>query len=105
MRAKTTAAIPTDAWSHVVAVADRQAKEVRWYLNGKLDSRHPIPETMTDGLNADGRDIAIPSTHKPFRGLVGDVRIYGKGLSTEQVKALFDEEAPRRASTAFKLRE
>ena len=76
VRATTAAPLATDAWSHLVAVVDRQAAEVRWYLNGKLDSRHPIPETMTDGLHAAGRDIAIPSTHKPFRGLIGDFRIY-----------------------------
>ena len=105
VRAKTTAAIAIDAWSHLVAVVDRQAEEVRWYLNGKLDSHHPIPKTMTKGLNAAGRDIAIPSSHKPFRGLIGDFRIYRKAVSAERVRELFQEEAPRRTSTAFRIRD
>ena len=105
VRAKTSVPIATDAWTHLVAVADRQAREVRWYLNGALDSRHPIPETMTDGLNADGRDIGIPSSYKPFKGLIGDFRLYGKALSAERVQELFREEAPRRTSTTFRIRD
>ena len=105
VRPTSVAAIPTDAWSHLVAVVDRQAQEVRWYLNGALDSRHAIPATMTKGLNAAGRDIAIPSTHKPFCGLIGDFCVYGKAVSAERVRELYQEEAPRRASTAFEIRE
>ena len=105
VRAKTAASIATDAWSHLVAVVDRQAGEVRWYLNGALDNCHPIPKTMTQGLRADGRDIAIPSAHKPFRGLIGDFRIYGQAVSAERVHELFQEEATRRTSTAFRARD
>ncbi len=104
-RAKTTRAIATDAWSHLVAAADRKAGEVRWYLNGALDSRHPIPKAMTKGLRADGRDIAIPSSHKPFRGLIGDIRIYGKAVTAKRVRELFQEQAKRRTSTTFQIRE
>jgi outer membrane protein assembly factor BamB len=99
VRPTTAASLATDAWNHLVAVVDRQAKEVRWYLNGKLDGRHPIPDTMTAGLHAAGRDIAIPSSHKPFRGLIGDFRIYRQAVSAERVQELFEEEAPRRTST------
>jgi len=105
VRPRTTAPIPTDAWSHLVAVADRQAGEVRWYLNGALDSRHPIPKTMTQGIHADGRDLAIPSAHRPFRGLIGDFRIYGQAVSGERVRGLYQEEAQRRSSTAFRVRD
>ena len=101
VRATTTAPIATDAWSHLVAVVDRQAGEVRWYLNGTLDGRHPIPQTMTGGLHAAGRDINIPSTHKPFRGLIGDFRIYRQAVTAERVRELFQEEAPQRTGTDF----
>ncbi|MFV2065883.1 MAG: PQQ-binding-like beta-propeller repeat protein [Pirellulales bacterium] len=99
VRATTAASLATDAWSHLVAVVDRQAGEVRWYLNGTLDGRHPIPETMTQGLRAAGRDITIPSTHKPFRGLIGDFRIYRQAVRAERVRDLFQEDASRRTST------
>ena len=104
-RATTTTSLATDAWSHLVAVVDRQAKEVRWYLNGTLDGRHAIPETMTDGLHAAGRDIAIPSTHKPLHGLIGDFRIYRQAVAAERVRELFQEQAPRRTGTDLHTRD
>jgi outer membrane protein assembly factor BamB len=91
VRATTDAPLATDAWGHLVAVVDRQAREVHWYLNGKLDSRHPIPTTMTEGLHAAGSDIAIPSNHKPFRGRVGDFRIYRQAVSAERARELFED--------------
>ncbi|MBN2450172.1 MAG: PQQ-binding-like beta-propeller repeat protein [Lentisphaeria bacterium] len=103
VRAKTTVPLATDAWIHLVAEVDRLAREVRWYLNGALDSRHPIPETMTDGLHAAGADIAIPSSHKPFRGLVGDIRIYGRALGPERARELYGEGAAHYRNTAFRV--
>lgn len=102
VRPTTATALATDAWSHLVAVVDRQAREVRMYLNGKLDGRHAIPETMTAGLHAKGRDIALPSSHKPFQGLIGDFRIYRQSISAERVQELFQEEAPRRTNVEFR---
>jgi len=104
-RAKTKAPIATDAWTHLVFTVDRKAKLVSWYLNGRLDNTYPIPETMTKGLNADGADLAIPSSHKPFRGLIGDLRIYRKTLDGRKVQALHQEAAARYASTEFKIKE
>jgi hypothetical protein len=91
VRAATTAPLATDAWSHLVAVVDRHAGEVRWYVNGKPDSRHRIPETMTSGIHGAGRDINIPSSHKPFRGLIGDLRIYRQAITADRAQELFQE--------------
>jgi len=101
VRATTGESLATDAWNHLVAVVDRQAGEVRWYVDGKPDGRCAIPETMADGLHAAGRDITIPSAHKPFRGLIGDLRIYRQALSAERVQELFRDESPRHAGTEF----
>jgi len=92
-RAATTAALATDAWIHLAACVDRQAREVRWYVNGEIDSRHPIPETMTQGLDAAGSEIIIASKHKPFRGLVSDLRIYREALSAQRAHMLYEQEA------------
>ncbi|NOY82551.1 MAG: PQQ-binding-like beta-propeller repeat protein [Kiritimatiellaeota bacterium] len=104
-RARTESAIPTDAWNHLVAVVDRQAREVRWILNGRLETRTPIPKTMTRGLDVAGVDISIPSKYRPFRGLLGDFRIYGTALGVERVRQLFEEGAKRYSTTAFRIRE
>ena len=105
VRATTATPLATDAWSHLVAVVDRQGKEVRWYLNGKPSGRQSIPETMTKGLSAEGRDITIPSAHKPFRGLIGDFRIYRQAVTAERVQELFQEQSTQRASTDFRTRD
>ncbi|MBT7162857.1 MAG: PQQ-binding-like beta-propeller repeat protein, partial [Victivallales bacterium] len=104
-RAKTKAPLATDAWTHLVFTVDRKAKLVNWYLNGKLDNTCPIPATMTKGLHADGADLAIPSSHKPFRGLIGDLRIYRKALDGKKVQVLHQEAATRYTSIEFKIKE
>ncbi|NLX95416.1 MAG: LamG domain-containing protein [Rhodopirellula sp.] len=81
VRATTDASLATGVWNHLVAVVDRQAGEVRWFLNGKPDSRQAIPKSMTEGLHGGEREIAIPCSHKPFRGLIGDFRIYRRAFS------------------------
>jgi hypothetical protein len=105
VRPKTKGTIATDAWSHLVAVIDRQGQQVRWYLNGKLDSETPIPKTMTKGLDSVGADLSIPSSHKPFSGLIGDFRIYRKAIPAERVQQLFANGASRYKSTKFRAKE
>jgi len=105
VRATTADPLATDAWSHLVAVVDRGAGEVRWYLNGEPGGRQPIPETMTEGLHAAGRDISIPSAHKPLKGLIGDLRIYRQAVTAQRVRELFREEAPHRTSTAVRTQD
>jgi hypothetical protein len=91
VRAATTDPLSKDAWTHLVAVVDREAAEVQWYVDGKPNGRQAIPATMTAGIHAAGRDISIPSSHKPFGGLMGDLRIYRAALSAERVRQLFEE--------------
>jgi outer membrane protein assembly factor BamB len=105
VRAATVASLDTDAWCHLVAVVDRQAHEVRWFLNGKLDSRHAIPATMIKGVHAAGRAISIPSSHKPFSGLISDLRIYRQTVTAERIRELFEEKAQQRTSIDFRARE
>lgn len=99
VRPKTTTPIPLDAWTHLVAVVNRDAREVCWYVNGAPHGRAEIPDAMTKGLDAAGRDIALPSSHKPFRGLIDDLRIYRRALTAEEARALHAEQAARRTST------
>jgi hypothetical protein len=95
VRAATAKPLGTDTWLHLVAVVDREGKEVRWYVNGELDHRQAIPVEMKGELHAAGRDIAIPSRHKPFRGSISDFRIYRRALSPDEVQDLFDKREAR----------
>ena len=91
VRATTATPLPTDTWLHLAAVVDRQGREVRWYLGGELDGCQAIPAEMNGEIHAAGREISIPSNHKPFRGLVGDFRIYRQAISADHVRELFQE--------------
>lgn len=99
VRAKTSVALPTDVWNHLVAVVDREAGEVRWFVNGSLDSRHPIAKTMSEGLHAAGSDIAIPSEYKPFRGRVSDFRVYGCAVEGRRVREMYRNTADNYTSS------
>jgi outer membrane protein assembly factor BamB len=99
VRATTDAPLATGVWLHLAAVVDRQAGEVRWYLNGELDSRHPIPATMTGGLHAAGSDLAIPSKHKPFRGRFRDFRIYRQAIEVARLQEMVRAQTPPSSGT------
>lgn len=103
VRLITVEPVATGAWTHLVAVVDRQAQEARWYVNGSPSSRCPIPGTMTKGLTAAGRNIALPSSGKSFRGLIGDFRLYEVALDSKRVAELYQAAAGRYASTAFRV--
>ncbi len=89
--ATTAEALATGEWNHLVAVVDRGAGEIRWYLNGIPSGSQTIPETMTSGIHGADSDIAIPSKHKPFRGLIGDLRIYRSAVTADRVRELYQE--------------
>ena len=101
LRPKTRASVSTENWTHVAYVVDRDRARVRCYLNGTLDSETPIPASFTGSLSVEGRDLAIPSAFKPFSGLLDELRIYRRALSSDEIRARHDCEAQNRADAAF----
>jgi outer membrane protein assembly factor BamB len=88
VRARTDSPIRKGAWIHLAVVVDRKSGTVRWYIDGTQAGSQSIPPTMKRGVGAAGRDIRIPSRHKPFRGGFRDLRIYRQALDEERVKRL-----------------
>jgi len=74
------------AWHHVVAVHD--GRDIRLYLDGKLDATQP----WTDGIGQNNADVLIgenaEQTGRCFDGLIDDLRIYNYALSENEIKAL-----------------
>jgi hypothetical protein len=101
VRPITKSTLPTGAWTHLAFVVDRPAREVRWYVNGALDSTTEIPATLTGSLSIEGIDLRIPSSYKPFAGLFDDLTIYKRTLSAAEVKAAYEAETPRRGSVKY----
>jgi hypothetical protein len=44
----TTQSLPNNTWSHVAVVRDSTLGELRFYINGQLDSTHSFPYAITD---------------------------------------------------------
>ncbi|MDI4643524.1 GH32 C-terminal domain-containing protein [Cohnella hashimotonis] len=88
--------IPRDAWSHVAAVFDGVNGSMTLYLNGKQVARTSIPP-YTEVRPAQV-DLLIGKNNKPsvlhgtfatnmFNGIIDELRLYDRALSTEEVKA------------------
>lgn len=82
--------IPLDAWTHVAATYDGSV--MRLFVNGV--ARGSVPKTGS--LDADESAAvwigANPNeSYGPFRGLIDDVRVYGRALTEDDVAALVDE--------------
>jgi hypothetical protein len=79
-----------DNWHHVAGVYDGET--YRLYRDGELIVAHPDdfgPERVEAPWGIGGRSATIPVDGRFFAGLIDDVRIYGRALSDEEVRALF----------------
>lgn len=85
----STTVPPTGVWTHLVAVFDAGADEIRLYVNGELhavawqDMIHPA-----EGMLRFGCDTP-PDSPYWLNGSVDDVRVYGGVLSADQITALY----------------
>lgn len=88
-----TAPVPEgdlDSWHHVAGVFD--GSSYRLYRDGELLAEHPDtyePTTMDANWSVGGRSTQTPPEDRFFEGLIDEVRVYGRALSDEEVRALF----------------
>ena len=94
--------LPKNRWTHLAFVVDRAHRTVACYIDGKPDSTTPIPPGLTGGLSIEGKDLRIPSTHKPFVGLIDDLKLHRRPLTHAEIKASHDRDRPKRASIDYR---
>ncbi len=87
------APLPKGKWAHLAFSVERKESLVRCYRDGKLECTKKIPPALND-LSVKGRDLMIPSFHKPFVGLFDELRLYRRGLDDAEVKAIFEASRP-----------
>ncbi|MHC5055995.1 MAG: LamG domain-containing protein [Planctomycetota bacterium] len=92
VRPTSRTALPLRKWTHAAFVVDRAAREVRCYIGGALDGKTAIPPELTAALDVKGHDLVMPSQHKPFVGLVDELRVYHRALTGDEVAAVHAEE-------------
>ncbi len=90
VRALSQTPLPLNAWSHLAYVVARSRGEVRCYLNGRPNGTLKIPEDFHASADVAGQPLRIPSSHKPFRGLFDELRVYKRALTEDEVKRLFE---------------
>lgn len=99
---RTEAGIPENQWSHLAAVVDRTNGQIRFYLNGQLDSKHDMPPAFRGPLNIPA-DLTIGSTWQPFIGLLDQIRIFRRCLDESQIRDLFQSERDRRTDATHQI--
>jgi hypothetical protein len=78
----------TGTWYHVAATYD--GSRMRVYTNGELDNELAISGTIP--ITTQELNIGRQADNKiaPFEGLVDEVRIYDRGLSSEEIEGLYN---------------
>ncbi len=98
-------AIPAGAWSHFVVAVDREARQVRYFLNGRLDTTLPLPDGFQGEVSAPGGSLQLGSDWQPFLGLLDEIRIHHRALDATAVAAVYNRERPQRTRSEYTARE
>jgi len=96
IRVETSKPIALDAWRHVLVTYDgsRSAKGVRIYVDGVSQPLAVIADTLSLAVKTDEPlRIGARGTGAKFRGLVDDVRIYGRELTADEALRLASSES------------
>ena len=119
LRVETEAALPAEQWQHVAVVYDgsRLASGVKIFVNGQPQQLRVLLDQLNQSFQTK-QPLRIGAGGGPqdrFKGLVSDVRVYGRALSNEEIGIVATEEdlkqlaaiatTKRTPSQAAKLRE
>lgn len=79
--------VPAQAWTHIALVCD--GEKAILYVNAVAEAE--APWTAALGWNDSPLTLGrIKPDDRPFRGLMGEVRLYDRGLTAADMKALVD---------------
>ncbi|MFF5639507.1 LamG-like jellyroll fold domain-containing protein [Streptomyces sp. NPDC012825] len=83
----------TGVWTHLTGVYDSIEKEIRLYVNGRLQGTHAVPAswTATGGLQI-GRALWQSEYHGYFSGSVDEVYTWSRALSGDEVAQIATQE-------------
>lgn len=94
-RAVSPNPVSVNAWNHSVVTYDLATTTIRLYINGILDSVHaniPSPNATAASMMI-GRDSELGRYW--FHGVIDDIRMYNRMLSTDEVFALYQDDGLR----------
>ena len=85
---KTTTSIEPNTWYHVNGVFNSATGEHSIYINGVLDTTSTYSSTLP-ASNTDSLFIGISGNSSPFNGMLDEVRIWNRALTSTEVSANF----------------
>ena len=96
LRVETEAALPAEQWQHVAVVYDgsRLASGVKIFINGQPQKLRVLLDQLNQTFQTK-QPLRIGAGGGPqdrFKGLVSDVRVYGRALSSEEIGIVATEE-------------
>jgi hypothetical protein len=79
-------------WTHLVAVHDATAKQIRLYVNGRLQGTDAAPKTWeAQGPLQIGRAIWTGKIVDHFPGSIDDVRLFDRPVADDEVRQIFQQ--------------
>jgi hypothetical protein len=82
--------IPLDQWMHIAVVYDREAEKIYLYQNGKQTIESPCSGTLREYPDF----FYLGASAHPFnafRGILDEVRLYGRALKTGEIQEMVSE--------------
>jgi len=77
-------------WQHIVGTYSRDEGTAKAYQNGELVNQQTLTQTLLHSGDLYIGGAAVAGDDGGFRGLIAEVRIYNRGLSVAEVRALYN---------------
>ena len=79
--------IPLEEWSHIAAVRDFDAGEMRLYINGQVDAVHVMEGELDTNSETDVWIGNRLDGGWPYGGMLDEFVMYNRALSDDEVQA------------------
>lgn len=81
-------ALVLERWAHIAVVCERDERVSAIYINGQRQAEQAIPAEFDADFNVNG-SFTVGSPWHNFDGIVDEVRLYRRALSTREIRAEF----------------
>lgn len=92
-----TTPLPIGEWSHVAGTFDGQA--LKLYLNGQL-KRTKVSKSPVIPIR---KDLSLVIGRPPFAGMIDDVKVYSRALTSEEIEKDYELEGDNKAEGHFSI--
>jgi len=99
----SSAGISLKQWSYLAVAVDRETKEIKFYINGKLDVTCKLPASFSGSVDVPGRELTLGSNWQSFIGLIDEVKFHKRILTADEVSKEYDRLKTKYADAEYKI--